>query len=113
VNDFQVPRVVLTDAARELLKRVRSERGDGLSLVIGNGCCDATAPYLFADYLPGPNEHEVGSVEDVSVFIDESVSAPFTGTEIVVDARDDPQPDSFSCEAELGYRFVLDRLPAG
>ena len=32
--------------------------------------------------------------------------------EVVVDARDDPQPDSFSCEAEIGYRFVLERLPA-
>ena len=31
---------------------------------------------------------------------------------MVVDAGDDPQPDSFSCEAELGYRFFLDRLPA-
>jgi hypothetical protein len=31
---------------------------------------------------------------------------------VVVDASDDPQPDSFSCEAELGFRFFLDRLPA-
>ena len=30
------------------------------SLVIGNGCCDSTAPFLFADYLAGPNEREVG-----------------------------------------------------
>ena len=29
-----------------------------------------------------------------------------------MDAGGDPQPDSFSCEAELGYRFFLERLPA-
>ena len=29
----------------------------------------------------------------------------------MIDAGGDPQPDSFSCEAELGYRFFLDRLP--
>jgi uncharacterized protein (DUF779 family) len=104
-------RVVLTDAAREVLERVRGERGGELSLVIGNGCCDATAPYLFADYLPGPNEKLVGSVEEVPVYLDESLSVSFEGTEIVVDARDDPQPDSFSCETEVGARFVLQRLP--
>ncbi len=107
-----VAAVVLTDEARAVLDRMRAERPGHLSLVIGNGCCDATAPYLFADYLPGPNEHRVGTVEDVPVFLDESLARSFGGTEIVVDIRDDPQPDSFSCEAELGYRFVLQRLPA-
>ena len=38
--------------------------------------------------------------------------ASFAGREVVVDASDDPQADSFSCEAELGFRFSLDRLPA-
>jgi uncharacterized protein (DUF779 family) len=104
--------VVLTEEAREVLDRARRQSRGSLSLVIGNGCCDATAPYLFADYLPGPNEHRVGEVGDVPVFLDESVGRHFMGTEIVIDARDDPQPDSFSCEAELGFRFVLDRLPA-
>ena len=38
--------------------------------------------------------------------------ASFAGREVVIDAGGDPQPDSFSCEAELGFRFFLDRLPA-
>ena len=41
-----------------------------------------------------------------------AVARSFEGREVVVDASEgDPQPDSFSCEAELGYRFFLDRLP--
>lgn len=103
--------VQVTDVARQVLDRVRAERKGELTLVIGNGCCDSTAPYLFADYLPGPNEHRVGSVDGIAVFIDERLSRSFDGMEVVVDARDDPQPDSFSCEAEIGYRFVLERLP--
>jgi uncharacterized protein (DUF779 family) len=103
--------VVLTDAARAVLERVKSEGGGSLVMVIGNGCCDSTAPYLFSDYLPGPNERLVGEIEDVPVFVDDSLSGSFSGTEVVVDARDDPQPDSFSRESEIGYRFVLDRLP--
>src|SRR5205823_5664419 len=49
-------RVVLTTAAEEVLRRVRAELGTDLSLVIGNGCCDSTAPFLFARYAAGPAE---------------------------------------------------------
>jgi uncharacterized protein (DUF779 family) len=104
----------MTDAALELLRRVKDERGEALVLVIGNGCCDSTAPYLFADYLPGPNEHEVGRVDDVPIFLDEVIASSFDRTEVVVDVRADSQEeeDSFSCETELGQRFCLERLPS-
>lgn len=102
----------MTEAALELLRRVKRDRGGALALVIGNGCCDATAPYLFADYLPGPNERQVGEIEDVPVFLDEGIAPNFGGTEVVVDVRDDVQDDSFSCEVELGQRFCLERLPS-
>ena len=106
-------KVVLTPAAADVMRRVKERRvGRELSLVIGNGCCDSTAPFLFADYLAGPSERLVGAVDDVPVYVEELVAASFAGREVVVDASDDPQPDSFSCEAELGFRFSLDRLPA-
>jgi uncharacterized protein (DUF779 family) len=112
VAETQAVRVVLTEAARAVLERVRGDNSGRLVMVIGNGCCDSTAPYLFSDYVPGPNERLVGEIEEVPVFLDDSLSRSFSGTEVVVDARDDPQPDSFSCESEIGFRFVLDRLPA-
>jgi uncharacterized protein (DUF779 family) len=103
----------LTPAATDVVRRVREEQqGRELSLVIGNGCCDSTAPFLFADYMAGPTERLVGEMEGVHVFVDDFVARSFDGREVVVDASDDPQPDSFSCEAELGFRFRLDRLPA-
>ena len=40
--------VVLTSAATDALQRTRAARGDDLVFVIGNGCCDSTAPFLFA-----------------------------------------------------------------
>jgi uncharacterized protein (DUF779 family) len=105
-------RVVLTDAAAEVVGRVRATRTGDLSLVIGNGCCDSTAPFLFEGYLPGPNEREVAQFDGIRILLDEAVARSFEGREVVVDAGGDPQPDSFSCESELGYRFFLDRLPA-
>ncbi len=105
--------VVLTDAATEVIGRVRLERGDDLSLVIGNGCCDSTAPFLFAGYMAGPNEREVATLAGVRVFVEDGIAKSFEGREVVIDSSEgDPQPDSFSCEAELGFRFTLDRLPA-
>lgn len=105
--------VVLTPLAADVIRRVKEGReGHELSLVIGNGCCDSTAPFLFADYMAGPSERPAGEVEGVRVFVDDLVAASFEDREVVVDANADPQPDSFSCEAELGFRFVLDRLPA-
>jgi uncharacterized protein (DUF779 family) len=105
-------RVVLTDAAAEVVGRVRAAGRSDLSLVIGNGCCDSTAPFLFEGYLQGPNEREVAELEGVRILLDDAVARSFEGREVVVDAGSDPQPDSFSCESELGYRFFLERLPA-
>jgi uncharacterized protein (DUF779 family) len=106
-------KVVLTPVAADVIRRVREDQGGReLSLVIGNGCCDSTAPFLFADYMPAPTERLVGEREGVNVFVDDLVASSFDGREVVVDASDDPQSDSFSCEAELGFRFKLDRLPA-
>jgi uncharacterized protein len=105
--------VVLTPAAAEVIRRVKeAQPGRPLSLVIGNGCCDSTAPFLFADYMAGPTERLVSEQEGVDVFVDDFVASSFAGREVVVDARADPQPDSFSCESELGFRFALERLPA-
>ena len=110
-----VVNVVLTDSARELLARIRAQRRGPLSLVIGNGCCDSTAPFLFEAYVAGPNEARVGEVVgDVEVLLDRALLGLFEGREIVIDAADaagGPGEDSFSCESELGMRFSLDRLP--
>lgn len=104
--------VVLTGAASEALRRTRLERGADLTFVIGNGCCDSTAPFLFATYMAGPGERRVGEVEGVPVLLDASLADLFEGYEVVIDAAPDPGGDSFSCETELGLRFSMERVPA-
>ena len=105
--------IVLTEAARSLLGRVAVQRQGALSLVIGNGCCDSTAPFLFEAYVSGPGEVQVAEVEGVPVLLDAALLALFEGREVVVDAApaDAMGEDSFSCEAELGMRFSLARMP--
>ena len=104
-------RVVLTEAAVGVVARVREQRGEELSLVIGNGCCDSTAPFLFAGYVAGPAEAEVARVRHVPVLLDRALLALFEGREVVIDAAPDGGGDSFSCETELGVRFSMERLP--
>lgn len=103
--------VVLTDAAKDALERTRADRGPDLTFVIGNGCCDSTAPFLFASYMPGPAEAPVGDVEGVPVVLETALVDLFEGYEVVIDAAPDPGGDSFSCETELGLRFSMERVP--
>jgi uncharacterized protein len=107
--------VVLTPAAEDAIERVRAALGDELTLLIGNGCCDSTAPFLFSRYAPGPGETRVGEVAGVPVWLDSGLVRLFDGREVVIDARDGraaDEEDSFSCETELGLRFTLERLPS-
>ena len=103
--------VVLTDAAASAVERVRGQLGDDLTLVIGNGCCDSTAPFLFSRYAPGPAELRVAVAAGVPVHLDTSLLDLFEGREVVIDAREDPGGDSFSAETELGLRFTMERMP--
>ncbi|MEA2398612.1 MAG: uncharacterized protein QOK25_2168 [Thermoleophilaceae bacterium] len=103
--------VVLTEAAAAALRQVRAERGDDLTLVIGNGCCDSTAPFLFSRHFSGPGESPVGQVDGVPVVLDSALVDLYDGHEVVIDCGADPGGDSFSCETELGLRLSMDRLP--
>ena len=103
--------VVLTDAAASAVERVRRELGDDLTLLIGNGCCDSTAPFLFSRYAPGPAETPLGQIAGLPVYLDAALVDLFAGREVVIDVRDDPGGDSFSAETELGLRFTMERLP--
>ena len=103
--------VVLTAAAQDALERTRATRGDDLAFVIGNGCCDSTAPFLFAGHIAGPGEQQVGEVEGVPVMLEAPLVDLFDGYEVVIDAAPDPGGDSFSCETEIGLRFSMERIP--
>lgn len=103
--------VVLTAAANDALARTREARGDHLVFVIGNGCCDSTAPFLFSSYVTGPGDARVGEVDGIPVILDGPLLELFDGYEVVIDAGPDPGGDSFSCETELGVRFSMERVP--
>jgi uncharacterized protein (DUF779 family) len=104
--------VVLSDTAHELLQRIGERRRGQLTMVIGNGCCDSTAPFVFEDYFAGAAEQEIAQLDGgVTVVLDRALIDLFEGREIVIDATEVAAADSFSCESELGMRFTLARMP--
>ena len=101
-------RVGATPLAETVVARVRAAHlGDELVFVFGSGCCEGTAPHLFARYTLTPEQEPVGAVAGVEVFADAHVRRLYRDRTIVIDAEADPLADGFSAEIPLGWRFVL------
>jgi uncharacterized protein (DUF779 family) len=97
--------VRLTPRAQALMDQVKAARGP-LTMVLGSGCCDGGSPFLFENYPPPANHRNIGAVDGVEVWVDQAL---WQGVELdlTIDCVPDPSADSFSAEAELGYRLIL------
>jgi len=101
-------RVGATPQAETVVAQVREAHpGDDLVFVFGSGCCEGTAPHLFARYTLTPEQEAVGAVGGVGVFADAHVRRLYGDRTIVIDAEADPLADGFSAEIPLGWRFVI------
>jgi uncharacterized protein (DUF779 family) len=97
-----------TAAALRVVRQVQAARpGAPFVFVFGEGCCEGTAPHLFAHHVVGPDEREVGRAGDVPVLAGERMRRLYAGRRVVIDVEEDALADGFSAEVELGHRFVL------
>jgi uncharacterized protein (DUF779 family) len=100
--------VEVTEQALGVVRLVEAARpGAPLVFVFGEGCCEGTAPHLFAHHVVGPDEREVGRAGAVPVLAGGRMRELYAGRRVVIDAEEDPLADGFSAEIELGWRFVL------
>jgi uncharacterized protein len=100
--------VEVTAGALEVVRQVTAARpGARFAFVFGAGCCEGTAPHLFADPHVGPTQAEVGRAGAVPVYADEHVRGLYAGRTVIVDVVAEPLADGFSAEIEHGWRFVL------
>jgi uncharacterized protein (DUF779 family) len=100
--------VTATQAAEAVVRKVAAEGREDLVIVLGTGCCDSTAPFLYDHYYPGSDTVVVGEVEGVPVHAHEwlaNLYAEGDGLEIDVDTG--VPNDSFSLESEYDSRFTL------
>jgi uncharacterized protein (DUF779 family) len=100
-----------TAEAEAAVREVADSGREDLVLVLGTGCCDSTAPFLYDRYYPGPDVVEVGRVGDVPVLAHRWLADLYAEEEsLEIDVDRDAVSDSFSLETEHGSRLTL-RLP--
>lgn len=96
-----------TDRAREVVAEMARRRAGTLTVTIGTGCCESTAPFLYEDFWPGPDQAPVGEVEGVTVYAPEYLRVQYPGDDGVVLDVVDELGESLSVETELGCRLIL------
>jgi uncharacterized protein (DUF779 family) len=101
-------RVFVTPRAEAVVERVLAAGRDGLVMVLGTGCCDSTAPFLYDHYYPGSDVVEVGTVAGVPVHAHEWLARLYADEGgLIIDVDNDLANDSFSLESEYDCRFTL------
>lgn len=97
-----------TPAAEAVIARMHELRSGELTITIGTGCCESTAPFLYEDFWPGPDQEVVGAVADVAVFAPEYLRNLYPDADgVVVDVVHDVSAESLSIETELDCRLIL------
>lgn len=100
-------RVESTAGAEEVVERALGARSGALTITIGTGCCESTAPFLYEDFWPGPDQEAIGEVAGVTVYAPEYLRALYPGDDaVVVDVFEGPA-ESMSIETEWGCRLIL------
>jgi uncharacterized protein (DUF779 family) len=106
-------RVTATERVSAVIERVRRTRTGALTITIGTGCCESTAPFLYEDYWPGPDQEQVGEIAGVPVFAPDHLRANYPGDDgVVIDVLEGNLAESLSIETELDCRFILRGLDA-
>jgi uncharacterized protein (DUF779 family) len=99
-------RVVATDAARELIARLRARHG-ALIFHQSGGCCDGSAPMCFpeGEFKIGERDVLLGAIEDTPVYIGGAQFERWRHTQLVLDAVPG-RGAGFSLESPTGMRFL-------
>ncbi len=105
-------KITTTGTAAATVRRVRDEGRTELVMILGTGCCDSTAPYLYDHYLPEPDAVSVGEIDGVAILSPKWLADLYAGdAELIVDVDEGVANDSFSLESEYDCRFTLRAAP--
>jgi len=100
-------RVLATPTAEAVVRKVTAGPHEDLVFVIGDGCCDGEAPFLYDRYVAPPDAERVGEVAGVPVIAHARVARLWGDEDVRLDVDEDVPNDSFSLESELDCRFTL------
>jgi uncharacterized protein len=101
-----VERVLLTEAAAQVIATLRNEHGDLLFHQSG-GCCDGSAPmcYPAREFRVGEQDVYLGSIAECPFYIGAAQFEHWKHTQLIIDVVAG-RGAGFSLEAPLGVRFL-------
>ena len=101
-----IERVKVTEAAVELIRKLRDAHGP-LMFHQSGGCCDGSSPMCSpaGEFRIGQNDVRLGEVEGTPVYIGGKQFELWKHTQLVIDAVPG-RGAGFSLEAPEGYRFL-------
>ncbi len=100
-------KVTATEAAEAIIEKAKQARSGSLTITIGTGCCESTAPFLYEDFWPGPDQQQVGEVAGVPVYAPEYLREMYPDDDGVVIDLFDGIAESLSIETEWDCRLYL------
>ena len=102
----EVTRVSATDAALQLIDRLKAQHGDLLFHQSG-GCCDGSAPMCFpaAEFMIGDSDVCLGAIGGVPFYMHRSQFEYWQHTHLIIDAIPG-NGGMFSLERPTGLRFI-------
>ncbi|MCX4641009.1 DUF779 domain-containing protein [Streptomyces sp. NPDC056910] len=109
----EAPRVELTPAAADLLRRLRTAHGP-LMFHQSGGCCDGSAPMCYpeGEFRTGGSDVRLASLtvegvaEPVAFWMSKSQFEVWSHTRLIVDVVEG-RGSGFSLEAPEGVRFLI------
>lgn len=93
--------------AAEVVAEMATRRSGTLTVTIGTGCCESTAPFLYEDFLPGADMAPVGEVSGAVIWAPEYLRRLYPDDQGPRLEVADELGESLSVETELGVRLVL------
>jgi uncharacterized protein (DUF779 family) len=101
-----VPRVIATDAALELIEKLKNKHGP-LMFHQSGGCCDGSSPMCFAEgeFIQGDQDVHLGDIGGCPFYISESQYEYWKHTQLIIDVVTG-RGGMFSLESSEGLRFL-------
>jgi uncharacterized protein (DUF779 family) len=101
-----VERVLVTEAAASVIRKLRSIHGPLLFHQSG-GCCDGSSPmcYPLGEFRVGAQDVLLGRIEDTPVYIGAAQFEYWAHTQLIIDVVPG-RGGGFSLEAPEGVRFL-------
>ncbi len=100
------PQVLATDAALDLIEKLKSRHGD-LMFHQSGGCCDGSSPMCYprGDFMIGGQDVQLGTLGDTPFYMSRSQFEYWKHTQLILDVVKG-RGGMFSLEGPEGVRFL-------